>query len=382
VTVLYPEAQSAVSGVVRHAGTDTPITGAEVAIRAIGSGPTDGTGGFQRSLPRNVVYDITATARAGTGLEPAAQQWPVDEAAESFLVEIPGPTPLVASAITPVREGSVARFRVRLAAAVDAEVSVSYGVDQLAAPLQEGTLVFPPGTTEQELSVALPDDDVVETDEIVRLTLREPVNASIATPELLVDVRDDDDTTPPVVRCDLRAPTFRLAQVGARVSATVADTESGPEAAQVSAAIDTSRVGARSVALTGRDRAGNARTVRCSFAVTYVFKGFLAPVDNPGVLNVADAGAAIPLRWQLTDARGRRVTNLAVARVTAASLACGSRREDVLEESALAGSGLVSRRDGSYQLAWASSAGLAGSCKTLRLDLGEGVLRTALFRFR
>jgi hypothetical protein len=381
VTVLYPEAQSNVSGVVRHAGTGTPISGAEIAVRGSAATVTSSDGSFAAALPRGVVYDATVTARTGTGLEPVALSLPVDDPNETLVIQLDGATPLVASA-TPVREGDVARFDVRLAAAVDVEVSVAYAIDQYAEPLLEGTLVFPPGTTEHELSVSVPEDTAVETGEIVRLTLREPVNASIATPELLLGVRDDDDVTPPVVRCDARAPTFRLTQLGAQVSATVADTESGPESERISAAVDTSRVGARSVVLTGRDRAGNARTVRCSYAVTYVFTGFLAPVDNPGVLNLADAGAAIPLRWQLTDARGRRVTNLTFSRVTTASLACGSRREDVLEETAIAGSGLVNRRDGSYQLAWKSPARLAGSCKTLRLDLGEGVVRTALFRFR
>jgi hypothetical protein len=383
VTVLYPEAQSAVAGIVRHLGTNTPIPGAAIAFRGSGSGVTSTGGNFDVTLPRGVVYDVTANPRLSAGLAPFAFQLPVDDPTETTAVALQGPTPLVASALaSPVREGEAAAFRVRLAASESAEVRVSYRLDQLAEPLQVGTLVFPPGTTDREVSVAVPDDPVFETGEAVRLTLFDPVNASIAATETLLSVRDDDDTTPPVVRCDARAPTFRLGQTGARISATVTDGESGPASERVSGTVDTSRVGARSATLTGRDRAGNAKTVRCGYAVTYVFKGFLAPVDNAGILNVVAAGAAVPLRWQLTDSRGRRVTNIAYARVTTASLACGSRREDELEETAPAGSALRNLRDGSYELAWRSSTALAGSCRALRLDLGEGVVRPALFRFR
>jgi hypothetical protein len=118
--------------------------------------------------------------------------------------------------------------------------------------------------------------------------------------------------------------------------------------------------------------------------VEYNFEGFAAPVDNPPTLNIAKAGRTIPLKWRLTDASGSPVTDLASASVTVASLDCsGGTTSDAIEESAADGSGLQNLGDGYYQLNWKTSRSYAGSCKTLKLDLGEGVGQehSALFQF-
>ncbi len=74
------------------------------------------------------------------------------------------------------------------------------------------------------------------------------------------------DTAPPTVTCGA-APTFELGQFPAPVTATVADTLSGPVAASVGAQVSTTSVGTRSVVLTGVDRAGNTRSVSCGYSV-------------------------------------------------------------------------------------------------------------------
>jgi hypothetical protein len=196
---------------------------------------------------------------------------------------------------------------------------------------------------------------------------------------VLVEGADGD---PPTVTCQAPAPVFLLGQAGASVSATVEDAGSGALQATVSAPADTSSVGQKTVALTGEDNAGNTTTVDCAYLVTYVFDGFFQPVDNGGTLNVVKAGRAIPLKWRLTDASGAPVLDLASATISVQSLNCSSgMTEDLVEESLAGGSGLQNLGDGYYQLNWKSSASYAGSCKTLRLDLGEGIFRTALFRF-
>jgi hypothetical protein len=118
--------------------------------------------------------------------------------------------------------------------------------------------------------------------------------------------------------------------------------------------------------------------------VGYNFEGFAAPVDSAPTLNIAKAGRVIPLKWRLTDASGSPVTDLASASVTVASLECSSgTTSDAIEEFAASGSGLQNPGDGYYQLNWKTPKSYAGSCKTLKLDLGEGVGQehTALFQF-
>ena len=189
-----------------------------------------------------------------------------------------------------------------------------------------------------------------------------------------------DDTTPPTVICDPE-PVFLLNEPGAEVSATVSDDGSGPEQDSISVPADTSSVGLKTVSLTGRDLAGNETTVQCGYRVEYAFDGFLDPVKNPPTLNTVKAGQAVPLAWRLTDASGAPVADLAAAGLTAVTLACDlGATPDLLLEVVVGG--LQNLGDGTYQLNWKTPLSYANSCKTLRLDLNEGIYRTALFRLR
>jgi hypothetical protein len=115
----------------------------------------------------------------------------------------------------------------------------------------------------------------------------------------------------------------------------------------------------------------------------YNFEGFAGPVDSPPTLNIAKAGQTIPLKWRLTDASGSPVTDLASASVKVASLECSSgATSDAIEEYAAGGSGLQNLGDGYYQFNWKTPKTYAGSCKTLKLDLGDGQEHSALFQFK
>ncbi|WP_173073537.1 PxKF domain-containing protein [Phytohabitans rumicis] len=133
------------------------------------------------------------------------------------------------------------------------------------------------------------------------------------------------------------------------------------------------------------DKAGNhAAPVSVTYTVGYVFTGFAAPVDNAGVLNKATAGRAIPIVWRVTTGTGAPVTGLTTATLTATALDCPTGgRTDTIETYANSGSGLQNLGNGYYRINWKSPRSYAGSCKTLRLDLGEGpsTAHTALFRF-
>jgi hypothetical protein len=109
------------------------------------------------------------------------------------------------------------------------------------------------------------------------------------------------------------------------------------------------------------------------------------------VVNVAKAGRAVPLKWQVFDATTAPVTDLdpAAARITSGLVDCGGSggTGDLLEEYARGGSGLQNLGDGVYQLNWDTQKAYAGTCRQLRLDLGERnpdgtpFYRTAEFRF-
>jgi hypothetical protein len=127
----------------------------------------------------------------------------------------------------------------------------------------------------------------------------------------------------------------------------------------------------------------NAAESKQSFSTSYNFVGFAKPVENNGVLNVAKAGQAIPLKWRLLDANGLPVTNLTSVNVSVGSLSCDADASTgAVEEYASGSSGLQNLGDGYYQFNWKTPTTYANSCRTMRLSLGEGTsTRNALFKF-
>ena len=127
-----------------------------------------------------------------------------------------------------------------------------------------------------------------------------------------------------------------------------------------------------------------ATDVSQTFNIAYSFSGFSQPVDNLPALNSANSGQAIPLKFRITDVNGNPVTNLANVTVKVVGFACPlGTTPDLPQESAAGNSGLQNQGNGNYQFNWKTPKGYAKSCKTLKLDLGEGpgMERTALFQF-
>ncbi len=149
--------------------------------------------------------------------------------------------------------------------------------------------------------------------------------------------------------------------------------------------IDTGSIGAKTFTVNAADNAGNTASVTHTYRVIYNFIGFTSPVDNPPIMNIAKAGQTIPLKWRITDANGNPVTDLTGVSVTAVSLSCPSApTTDAIEEYVVSNSGLQNLGDGYYQWNWKSPSAYANTCKTLKLDLGEGAgfEHLALFQFR
>ncbi|MGH8893749.1 MAG: PxKF domain-containing protein [Actinomycetes bacterium] len=188
------------------------------------------------------------------------------------------------------------------------------------------------------------------------------------------------DLTDPTVACGAM-PTFLLRQPNAAVPGTVSDGGSGPASATASSPADTSTAGVGNKPVIGHDIAGRSGSATCGYRVAYGFSGFHSPVDE-GVVNVGKAGKAVPLKWRAVDFAGAPITNLSSVHLSVLGRTCDlGATQDQLEEFATGASGVQNLGNGNYQINWATPASYASSCKTLRLDQGDGILHTAEFRF-
>ena len=122
------------------------------------------------------------------------------------------------------------------------------------------------------------------------------------------------DGTPPTVTCQAPPPVFVLNGPGGSVSATVTDATSGPLSSPVSGPAIVTSAGAKTIDLTGKDRAGNATTKACAYIVAYKFLGF----DEPLPADHRKAGSTIPVKFRLGDANDVPIPDAEAAALAAA----------------------------------------------------------------
>ena len=100
-------------------------------------------------------------------------------------------------------EGGTLRLRVTLSAPSDQPVTVRYRTDGRTAiegvdyEPASGTLKFPPNTTRQTVKVRTFADDIDEPDEIFRVTLSDPLGATLQSATGSGTIIDDDAPPPP-----------------------------------------------------------------------------------------------------------------------------------------------------------------------------------------
>ncbi len=124
-----------------------------------------------------------------------------------------------------------------------------------------------------------------------------------------------------------------------------------------------------------------AATKTVSLAVRYPWSGFFDPVDNPGRLNTAKAGVAIPVRFSLGGNRPAPV--VASGSPESRTVSCPSWPTDAIEQTVSASSSSI-RYDaptGRYIYTWKSSTSWANSCRKLIITLKDGTVHEATFRF-
>jgi len=154
-------------------------------------------------------FDVTLSNASGVSIGNAT--------AQGTIADNDDPLPRI-SAInaSPVTEGEVATFTVRLNVAADSAVTVKYrtadgngpsgatdGVDLTAISNQ--TLTFAAGETEKTVTVTTLDDDNPEPAETFELQFFDSVGATIATPAAIGTINDNDAALPSLSISDAAA---------------------------------------------------------------------------------------------------------------------------------------------------------------------------------
>lgn len=131
------------------------------------------------------------------------------------------------------------------------------------------------------------------------------------------------------------------------------------------------------------DASGNY--VECSFTVTvlYNFLGFFQPVDNLPVLNVVNAGKAIPVKFSLSGNKGLNI--FAAGSPSSVSISCdGSAPQSDIDETVNAGGSSLNYDAGAdqYNYVWKTQNSWKNTCRQLILTLNDGTEHRANFKFK
>ena len=142
-------------------------------------------------------------------------------------------------------------------------------------------------------------------------------------------------------------------------------------------------VGTTTVNATADDQNGN--TSSCSFTITvlYNFTGFFQPVNNLPVLNIVNAGRAIPVKFSLSGNKGLNI--FAPNSPSSGPIVCNSSAPaTVLQDTVTAGGSSLSYDAGAdqYIYVWKTDSSWAGTCRQLVVQLNDGSIHRANFQFR
>jgi hypothetical protein len=137
--------------------------------------------------------------------------------------------------------------------------------------------------------------------------------------------------------------------------------------------------------VTGNDSGKTATASLQVNPVTFTFAGFFAPVDNPSMVNTANAGQAIPVKWELT-LNGVPVSDpSSFLNLTSYSVTCGTfvgNPTDIIEEYAAGSSGLQYLGSGNWQFNWKTPKNYANTCRVMVLTLSDNSTHIADFKFK
>jgi hypothetical protein len=204
-------------------------------------------------------------------------------------------------------------------------------------------------------------------------------------PSEIVSASFQIDATAPVLTCPAAGPFLFNAgdqPVGpASVDASVSGLDEA--ASTLTGIITTESVGSKTLTFTAFDLTGNSSSQECSYNVIYDFGGFYPPVAAAPVLNSAEAGSAIPLKFSLAGDQGLDI--LAAGFPTMRLVSCDT-LEPIGNPSATKPadkSGLsYDPLTGWYNYVWKTGKNLAGTCQGLTLQLIDGTQHITYFKFQ
>ena len=155
---------------------------------------------------------------------------------------------------------------------------------------------------------------------------------------------------------------------------------------ETNAVFEPQEVGQHEVCARGTDSAGHEGPERCqTFLVTHKFTGFVEPLART-LINVANAGQVVPVRWQLTDADDEPITNPENFRgLFSYPIDCGTLGGDAahsVEEYSFA-AGLMYLSAGRWQFNWKTPKAYANTCRAMYVLFDSGATSPVLtFSFK
>jgi DNA-binding beta-propeller fold protein YncE len=247
----------------------------------------------------------------------------------------------------------------------------SYSWDEGATPLGTGAMLtvnLPVGTHTITLTVT-DTGGGSDTDDVV-ITVQDTLAPNISCPaDVVVNLPMNSTATSMVVNYPAVTATDSCSS-SVTVNSTPASGSVFP-------------VGTTTVNATADDGAGH--TSECSFTVTvqYNFAGFFPPVANLPALNMVQAGRAIPVKFSLSGNKGLGI--FAVGSPSSGPIACNSSDPAILlEETVTAGGSSLSYDPitDQYIYVWKTEQGWAGTCRQLVVQLNDGSIHRANFKFK
>ena len=273
---------------------------------------------------------------------------------------------------------------------INGKIFVSSGNDASSFPLP--TFIYDPSTNVWTAAAAAPTQRSIGGSAVIGNKMFIAGGASPGSPvidSLEVYIADSDVTAPTIeISSPVDGATYVLGQ-SATVNFSCADESGGSGLASCVGTtvnggfLDTSSVGDKTLEVSASDNAGNTSSTEASYKVVFNFGGFLQPVDNLPLLNVANAGSSIPVKFGLSGNQGLNIFATGYPASGAAPCDANEPGSEIEETSNAGGSALsYSTTSDQYSYVWKTNKAWKGTCRILVVRFIDGTDHFAKFRFK